>query len=58
MGFPFAGGWAEQPKMIVDMIQLFEGIYNEEQSIKMEKNKTNKPGKSNKTTKSFNTLQG
>ena len=58
MGFPFSGGWAEQPKMIVDMIQLFEGIYNEEQSIKMEKDKPNKPGKSNKTTKSFNTLQG
>lgn len=34
MGFPFSGGWAEQPYWVSDIIHLFEGIYNEEQAAK------------------------
>ena len=57
MGLPFSGGWAEQPKMVVDMIHLLEGIYNEEQAHKMRENK-DKPGKPDKAkdSKTFNPL--
>ena len=44
MGFPFTGGWAEQPWWIVEFISLLENTYNEEQEAKYKK-----PDKSNKT---------
>lgn len=49
MGFPFTGGWAEQPWWIVEFISLLENTYNEEQEAKY-----NKPDKSNKTLNSNN----
>ena len=43
MGFPYSGGWAEQPKRIADIIELFESCFNEEQAAK-HKDKTSSGG--------------
>ena len=39
MGFPFSGGWAEQPFWIPEMIAMYEDAYNQEQAAKYNKDK-------------------
>ena len=53
MGFPFAGGWAEQPWWMVEVISMFENAYNLERQVKHEKEtgkNSNKPTNSNLKT--------
>lgn len=58
LGFPFSGGWAEQPFWVSDIIALFEETNNQEESYKRkmesEKSKSNmnnnKPSKNNPVT--------
>ena len=54
MGFPFSGGWAEQPVWISHSIALLEECYNEEQTHKhnkeIGKGKGSKPSKYNTET--------
>ena len=47
LGFPFQGGWAEQPKWMVDIIYIFENEYiafeNERSKEVSDKGKGGKP---------------
>ena len=47
LGFPFQGGWAEQPQWMIDIIYVFENEYisfeNERSKEATEKSKGGKP---------------
>jgi len=36
-GMPFEGGWADQPAILMDVINLFEQAYNEYEEERLEK---------------------
>ena len=42
MGFPYAGGWADQPFRVVEIISLFENAFNQEEHFKQQE-RENKP---------------
>ena len=44
MGFPYSGGWAEQPKRVVDVIELLESCFNEEQAEKQKRDNKSPKG--------------
>ena len=52
MGFPYAGGWAEQPWWMVEVITTLENAYNLEQQVKHEKETQN-----NKKPTNLNSLK-
>ena len=45
MGFPFTGGWAEQPFWITEVIALFENAKNLEDHVKYSNDKPNQQSK-------------
>ena len=57
MGFPFDGGWAEQPFWIAEMIGMFEEAYNQEEShnhkTRMDKSKSKSDSSSDTKNKTL-----
>ena len=56
MGFPFAGGWAEQPWWITEIITLFENAFNAEQNAKYDKSDSTSNSNTKYNTDKFKSL--